>query len=56
MQDEMLEMGTHAIIRMPMRSHLPPTFWAALDTALVQAKRIGDADTNPLPLNLYLAV
>jgi hypothetical protein len=35
MQNEVLEMGTHAVVGMLVRSNLPATFWTALDTALV---------------------
>ena len=56
MRNEMLEMSAHSIIGMPVRSNLSATFWTALDAALVQAKRINEADTDPLPLNLRLAI
>ena len=56
MRNKMLEMSAHSIIRMPVRSNLSATFWTALDASLVQTKRINEADTDPLPLNLHFAI
>jgi hypothetical protein len=56
MRDQMLEMGTHPIVGMSVRPHLPPTFGAPLYTALIQAKRIRETDTNPLPLYFHLTI